>query len=637
MNAQALGPSAPHNRPARDGLDFAFATSSSGPDQARYLVSTFPQRPSSGEESRRRATTAPCDGPPGSAATMFAAASAIPLLAYADLEGLPLSELLSAAVRYDEPIPFDQSVAILQQLSGRWTRASWVHGCIVPQLVLAGASGRMQLMGWELASSLVRSAEPEVRRTLGPYLSPRVLAGGGPRTGDDVYSLAVLLLELATGAPARPRPRGYSRTELQDVRLVDGEPLSPSWVELLRRSLAAGTDRVATVPEWSAELANCLRSTLRPASRASLSFLVERLSTLAREMHSGPEADSTAPEPTVPGSGVPGSMVPRPVAQRNGGASPAAPDARVVEEAQAVPTEAQEPAKSGEALQFERLKRVSNRWLQTAALLVLVVLAWNYLGRNYRVHTPEVAPIQSESENGRSPLTVPRTEQPEVARGRVVIERPAVELGERPLAARGTTAEGGESPSALGVAWPRMESQPQSQNSAETETGPRLYEDHVLRSEPSAPAERLEPVEATPRPSLLSRDRLTGPDQEAGQPTRPEPRAPRLPQLALPEVWVGQLVEEGGPGAIGPRPVRAPTARLPRDVRAKLRNVVVQVRVLVDESGSPLQAEVLAGEGLSSGIVERAMRACRKSVFSPPTKSGVRVKMWTTVPVRFNS
>ena len=35
------------------------------------------------------------------------------------------------------------------------------------------------------------------------------------------------------------------------------------------------------------------------------------------------------------------------------------------------------------------------------------------------------------------------------------------------------------------------------------------------------------------------------------------------------------------------------------------------------------------------GLNEAAEQIVRKSVFSPPTKDGVRVKAWTTVPVDF--
>jgi len=133
------------------------------------------------------------------------------------------------------------------------------------------------LIGCELARCLVHSNDETVRLELLPYLSPSVLAGEKPTPADDVYGLAVILLELATATPARFLRSGFFKAELETVRSADGQVLSDCWIALLRRGLGFGTDPIKTVPEWSVELLACSRSLPLAASQKSIAFLVQRL------------------------------------------------------------------------------------------------------------------------------------------------------------------------------------------------------------------------------------------------------------------------------------------------------------------------------------------------------------------------
>ena len=70
---------------------------------------------------------------------------------------------------------------------------------------------------------------------------------------------------------------------------------------------------------------------------------------------------------------------------------------------------------------------------------------------------------------------------------------------------------------------------------------------------------------------------------------------------------------------------------------AKLNKVegTVILSVLVGETGRVLEVKVIRPINRPVGLNEAAEEIVRRSTFSAPTKDGVRVKSWTTVPVDF--
>jgi protein TonB len=70
---------------------------------------------------------------------------------------------------------------------------------------------------------------------------------------------------------------------------------------------------------------------------------------------------------------------------------------------------------------------------------------------------------------------------------------------------------------------------------------------------------------------------------------------------------------------------------------AKINRVegTVILSVLVGETGKVLDVKVLRPIARPVGLNEAAEEIVRRSTFSAPTKDGVKVKAWTTVPVDF--
>ena len=94
-----------------------------------------------------------------------------------------------------------------------------------------------------------------------------------------------------------------------------------------------------------------------------------------------------------------------------------------------------------------------------------------------------------------------------------------------------------------------------------------------------------------------------------------------------------------------PTPTPAPAREVPPEIlrvvkpeypqmalHARIRGLVI-LRVLVSETGQPLEVEVV--RGASAGLTEAAVAAVKKWTFTPAKKADVPVRAWTTVPIPF--
>ena len=110
----------------------------------------------------------------------------------------------------------------------------------------------------------------------------------------------------------------------------------------------------------------------------------------------------------------------------------------------------------------------------------------------------------------------------------------------------------------------------------------------------------------------------------------PEPVAP----APVSQVRRGDLVTMG-PGVDPPKLLRRPSPRFPvMAKRLNRREAKVLIRVLIDENGKVIKAE-LAGKEQGYGFDDEALSAARKSAYQPAKKNGVPVKFWHTLAVEF--
>jgi TonB family protein len=97
-----------------------------------------------------------------------------------------------------------------------------------------------------------------------------------------------------------------------------------------------------------------------------------------------------------------------------------------------------------------------------------------------------------------------------------------------------------------------------------------------------------------------------------------------------PAVQPGDLV---GPDSdvIEPVVLEMPKLHYPREAERRKLEAVVRVRVLVDENGKVMKAEVEGSAG--HGFDEAALSVAVRTQFIPATKGTVPVKMWTSFPI----
>jgi TonB family protein len=147
-----------------------------------------------------------------------------------------------------------------------------------------------------------------------------------------------------------------------------------------------------------------------------------------------------------------------------------------------------------------------------------------------------------------------------------------------------------------------------------------------------------QPVTQTVAPPVVQTTASTPPTATTTQATNttqttaPPPPPPVTETVA--RVREGDLIAAGTDGLVPARVLRRGTVPYPPMARAQRVEATIICSVLVSETGQVLDVRVLRGTE-RGGLNEAAMQIMRRSTFSPPTKDGVRVKAWTTVPVDF--
>jgi TonB family protein len=112
----------------------------------------------------------------------------------------------------------------------------------------------------------------------------------------------------------------------------------------------------------------------------------------------------------------------------------------------------------------------------------------------------------------------------------------------------------------------------------------------------------------------------------------PKPAIIRSEEPSEPAVQTGQLVESG-PDVIDPVLIEHPKLKYPKQAKRRKVETIVRVRVLVDEKGNVLEAELDREYGY--GLDEAALQVALKARFIPATKGTVKVKMWTSLPLAY--
>jgi protein TonB len=123
------------------------------------------------------------------------------------------------------------------------------------------------------------------------------------------------------------------------------------------------------------------------------------------------------------------------------------------------------------------------------------------------------------------------------------------------------------------------------------------------------------------------------PQKEPQKAVEPVQQQPVPVQAPVRKTQYGDLVGPG-PGVTAPRLTSRVDPRYPASAQRLNKSAQIDIRVLVDENGRVSDAQ-RSGPKAGFGFDEAALEAAKRATFSPATKDGVRVKMWSTIRVAF--
>jgi TonB family protein len=586
----------------------------------------------------------------------------VPYVAYEYVSGKNLAALMEQATRKSSPVPTEHGLLIAERIALGLTVAYGArvgsqratHGFLAPELVMLSNEGEVRLLGFEVSEGLRKAAASgPVGDAFGRYLSPEARAGQPASSSDDVYSLAVILLELFVGRPLPHPSPDQHRAAIERVSSLG----FPKVAALVERSLLPASSRIGDVVTWHKTLNQIIldsgtastpfhlafymhnlfrddieRESAEIATEKTMDFSKEDLQQLLRPS-SAPAAAQAVPVPP-----------PRPAQQA---AAPVPPP----KEAAAAARPAAPPPTAATS------KDVRSRVpALVGALLVLALLggggyyAWSSSQQHAEAQDRDRAARALRVVNERAAAR-PDLPQPAVA-DPPVVEEPAVAVP-----ATATAPSSGPSPDDL----LRQIDRAINERTAAVEVNLRTeydkeiqaLRDQLAAAETAREAERQAALEAQRKAAeaeaaaaLRQEDEPTaGPDADTEQATAtPAQNVPapggsnataqqQSPAGAQEEaVRLGQLVTAGR-GVVQPRVKERSQPVYPMVAKRLRREADVDVEVLVDENGDVIDTRLGAKSGY--GFDEAAERAARRTSFYPATKNGVRVKMWTTLKISF--
>jgi TonB family protein len=573
-----------------------------------------------------------------------------PYAAYDYISGKNLATVLAQADRQGSPVPTDHALLIAERLAlalaaayeTRTQDERVLHGFMVPHLVMISNEGEARLLGFEVAPGLRALGGDEA---LKPYLAPEALAGAPVAKADDVWSLGAILFELLTGErlPAAAPAGGYGALIDGAMLANDGTPLPAAVAALLKKSLAPADQRVGDAVSWHKALSKLMIDGHYSPTTFNLAFFMHSLfrDEIERENREiEAERRIEVPQRAAAPAAVP-VAAPAPMQD--------------FRESTGVRQGTLPGVPAPVAAQASRSKVPLFVGIAAATLVAVGAGTWYVLaGPGSKQETQAAAAANT------MPSAVPMN----------AAAQPAVMPGTDPAAA-GPAAPAGPSPEEIQAQIQAMfearsqemeaklktqyddrikQLQQQLQDSKKAAEQPARQPERpalVTPSEPSpTPEPKPSPKQEPPAPVIPSPNLSAGSQQPAATPQEtpartaatqapaPATSAPAVQAPAPRQVQTGDLVPAGSPGSTMPKIKILPDPRYPPAAQKMRRSAEVAVRVLVDEGGRVLDAERV-GNKAGMGFDEAAVEAARRATFNPATKDGVRVKMWTTVRIKF--
>lgn len=187
------------------------------------------------------------------------AVDGLPYIAWNEVHGWTLDALLSECRRVGTRLPLENTLLVANGITLALDGAR-PHGLVWPGFVSIEDDGQVRLAGSGLAAAILPSLDrPRLATSLAPYIAPEAREERVIGRNADVYSVAVIVLELLTGWRT-PFP-GLGKG------LGAGEEFPHELGRLLQVSLAKSRSRLPSVGDFRRELGKLMVSeNYRPSS-----------------------------------------------------------------------------------------------------------------------------------------------------------------------------------------------------------------------------------------------------------------------------------------------------------------------------------------------------------------------------------
>jgi TonB family protein len=550
------------------------------------------------------------------------------------VDGKDLRSILNSARAESRPLPLGLALLVGSRLASALDHAhrqkdfegrplGLVHRDVSPQNVLISYEGDIKLCDFGIVKAVTKASKTQMGALKGKlqYMSPEQAWGRPVDARSDIFSLGSLLFEMLTG---RRLFSGESEMSVLDAvregRIQaprDLDPRLPLEVNaLVLKALARDPDdRFLTAGEMQREIDGILAS-LKPApSQSDLGTYLHQLFAAEAQAGAAPAASAAAPAAARGAASTASAAVPA-----------RQPEVAVVAPTGVSKIEDADSGRSGKLL-----------WMAIGGVAAAGLIAYLLLGRGTPA-APPAAPAPTAVESPAAPAS------------EVGGSAGATDAGQ-PSAEAAGASPATVSPAAP-VAGQNVDQMVSDEVKRREEELKKKYEDELARRKAeldklnTKPATATAPAaappvtaappptqEAPPAPAPVADPVIeTPPAAAAPQPVVETPPAAAAPQG--PEVKEGDLVRPGA-GVKPPVLVSLTKPEYPAMARRMKVEGTVVVSLLVDETGRVAETRLDSGVSQKVGINEAALAAARSAVFSPATKSGVRVKMWYQLKIPF--
>jgi len=588
-------------------------------------------------------------------------------ISYEFVEGRSLKGIFARCRQENFPLAVDHSLLIaskvasaLEYAHGRKNESGrYFHGLLNPAAIVVSFEGEVRLRGfgyWPGRVFDVGLADPEAR-----YLAPEQAQSGAADTRSDIFALGAILFEGLTGHALFEAGRTDDVASLLKAAKLqspvgEDDRLPKPIVDLLAKALVADpAARYREVQELRKAIDTQLFSGDFTPTTFNLAFFmhslfrddIEREGKQLKEEREASYGEFLAEEPAKPAAKpvaapAPAAPVPaiarpdpepRPVARDDAfhqtlSGIPAATIAAAVGPAPghtAASGEAAAASAAGSSFTFH--KEEPKRRTPVVAVLVLVALgaagaaAYYFLGAAAPpappAPPPSVAPATTLTSEAQAALDKVRELdeklkklEEEKAAASALAEEQAKKRLEEQAKAKGEAVD----PAALAKA------QEEARKKAQAEQEKKALDEK----------KRLEDEKKAEEARLAEEQRKAEEARKAAEAASPSPSVP--PPAAIKP---GTLMNLSDLGVIAPVPEKTPPLQYPPLALSQRIQGDVDLNVLIDETGTVSDAQVVNGVVGKAGLNEAAIDNVKKRKYRPASKDGVPVKVWMPVKVRF--